>query len=176
MPEIEAKVLEIDADALQKRLLELNAHLSFSDEMHAIYFDHPADPLLARGATLRLRKEGPTVVLTYKSKIPNDDPALKVLDEIEVAIADFDEMRGLLKGMGYVETHSTRKHRIQYELPGAHIVIDDYQEELAHIPMFCEIEAEDADRLYAVAEELGYERKQLSNWNSFDLMEHYKTV
>lgn len=174
MPEIEAKILEIDVDALQKRLAELDATLSFSDEMHAVFFDHPADSLPARGATLRLRKEGEAVVLTYKSRIPNDDPALKVLDETEVAITDFDEMRLLLQGMGYVETHSTRKHRLQYELPGAHVVIDDYKEELDYIPVFCEIEAENGERLYAVAEELGFEKEQLSNWNSFDLMEHYK--
>lgn len=174
MPEIEAKILEIDAEALHKRLMDLNADLSFNDEMHAVFFDHPADSLPARGATLRLRKEGQEVVLTYKSKLPNDDPALKVLDEKEVAIADFDEMRMLLQGMGYVETHSTRKHRIQYELPGAHVVIDDYKEDLAHIPVFCEIEAVDGARLYEVAEKLGYSKGQLCNWNSFDLMEHYR--
>jgi predicted adenylyl cyclase CyaB len=174
MPEIEAKILEIDPADLQRRLLSIGARLSFQDEMHAVFFDHPLDSLPARGAVLRLRKEGNEVVLTYKSKVETSDPALKVLDEREVAIADFEEMRVLLRGLGYEETHQTRKLRVQYDLPGAHVVIDDYLEDLNHIPPFCEIEAEDGDRLYEVAEALGFAREQLCNWNSFELMEHYR--
>ncbi|MEM0997606.1 MAG: class IV adenylate cyclase [Bacteroidota bacterium] len=173
MPEIEAKILDIDPDRLRLRLAELGAPRSFAGELHAIFFSHPADDLAARGAVLRLRREGEATVLTYKERMPDHDPALKVLDEREVGVADFAGMREILRGLGYREMKSTRKFREQFELPGAHVVIDSYREELAYIPVFCEIEAASEARLYAVAETLGYTRDQLSAMNSFELAAHY---
>lgn len=174
MQEIEAKILEVNLPVLKTQLAKLGAKKSFHGELYAIFFDHPGDSLLARGAVLRLRKEGDQVALTYKAKVPGSDPALKVLDEREVIVHDFEGMRSILAGMGYQETSASRKFRTQYELPEAHIVIDDYQDAAASIPPFVEIEAASAEVLYATAAQLGFGREQLLNWNSFQLFAHYE--
>ena len=174
MQEIEAKILEVNLPALKTNLAKLGAKRSFSGELYAVFYDHPADSLPERGAVLRLRKEGDLVALTFKAKIPGSDPALKVMDEREVFVSDFEVMRSILAGLGYQEKSATRKLRTQYDLPGVHVVIDDYLDAQAHIPPFIEIEAIDEQALYATAERLGFAQDQLLPWNSFQLFQHYK--
>ncbi|MEM7037857.1 MAG: class IV adenylate cyclase [Bacteroidota bacterium] len=173
MKETEAKILEVDRPALERKLRALGATISFDDELYAIYYDRPEGPLRAAGKVLRIRKEGPEVVLAYKAPVPGSDPALKVREEIEVTVSDFDALRTILEGTGHTPVLRMRKHRVQWDLGPVHVVFDDYLDEQAHIPVFVEIEAPDAESLYRTAEVLGYGKGDLKNWSAAELFVHY---
>ena len=173
MQEIEAKILEVDVSAVRRMMDALGATVSFDDEMHALHYDTADRQLLGKGCTLRLRKEGPQAVLAFKRKSGNSPAGVKVAEETETAVADFQAMRSILEGQGYTVVLEMRKPRIQYDLGTSHVVIDTYRAPHAHIPPFVEIESPDGQTLHEVAGSLGFGSGQLVDFNSAELLAHY---
>jgi predicted adenylyl cyclase CyaB len=171
MQEIEAKILEVDPNALENCLQSLGAKVSFDDEMRALFFDWPDGRITQAGAVLRLRKEGPTTVLTHKRALSRAEA--KVMEETETEVADFAAMQQILEGSGLLVIKETHKFRRQYDLVDSHVVIDDYQGPLAHIPVFAEIEAPSVARLREIVVQLGYAPEQALSWSTYDLVQHY---
>lgn len=174
LQEIEVKILEIDPDSIVKRLMELGAKKSFDGEMLALFFDKENDDIQKTGDVLRLRKEGDVTVLTYKKFVSQD--GAKIMEEYETRVGDVDQMRTILDLLDFKVKKKTRKFRTQYELGDTHIVIDDYQDELAAIPVFIEVEAPNMERLQEVVQLLGYSTKDCLSWNTYHLMKHYKIL
>jgi hypothetical protein len=52
-------------------------------------------------------------------------------------------------------------------------VIDNYQDEMAYIPAFIEIESPTEAELYEMAALLGFRREDCRSWDTRDLAEHY---
>lgn len=169
--EIEVKILEIDPPALEQRLQALGAQRSFAGEMFAIFFDWPDRRLTQAGQVLRLRREGEAVQLTFKDGL--SQAGTKQMDEHETQVEDPAVIRKILTTLGLESIQETRKFRTQYDLGDAHVVIDAYQDRLAAIPPFLEIEAPTEARLFEVVALLGYQRSDCLSWSTYDLVQHY---
>lgn len=171
MKEIEVKILEIDREAVEKRLIALGARKTFDDKMHAIYYDIQDNSLNKTGKALRLRKEGEKTILTLKLHVEN--AAAKERSEHEVEVCGFEEMRTILRGLGYTPWLEMRKQRTRYELGGIHVELDRYSGRHGHIPEFLEIEGRDIETIYRCAEALGFSRQDCRPWDVTELMEYY---
>jgi adenylate cyclase, class 2 len=173
MKEIEAKVLEIDRAALTARLADIGAEWEFTAPFQAVYYDAPDGGLRARGEVLRLRREGEEIALTFKRPLPSEDAGVKVREELEVKVSDYDTACRIVEGLGYVPGLAMNKLRTQYRIGAVHLVIDQYVDAFAHIPEFVEIEAPSLAELHAVAAQLGFRPEQLLNWSAAELIRHY---
>lgn len=171
MTEIEVKILEIDRPALEARLHALGAVRSFAGEMSAVFFDWPGRGLTAAGQVLRLRREGPVTQLTFKERI--SQAGTKQMHEHETQVADPAVIRIIMSALGLERIKETRKFRTQYDLGDTHVVIDDYQDQLAGIPPFLEIEAPTESRLFEVVALLGYAPADCRDWSTYELVQHY---
>lgn len=174
LQEIEVKILEIDRASVVNRLSQLQAKKSFDGEMLALFYDKEEENIQKKGDVLRLRKEGATTVLTYKKFVSEE--GAKIMEEYETEIGDVDQMRTILNLLDLKVKKKTRKFRTQYDLGDTHVVIDDYQDELAAIPEFIEIEAPNMERLEEVVQLLGYTKEDYLSWNTYHLMQHYKIL
>jgi adenylate cyclase class 2 len=174
MQEIEVKILEIDRVRMEAKLKEIGATLDFDEELAAVFYDFPDNRLKAAGELLRLRKEGKAIRLTHKSPISH--AVVKQMEEWETGVQDWEAMQQILSKLGFLARKQTKKRRTQYEWQGTHVVLDDYQGELAPIPLFLEIEANNEAALFATVEALGFRREDCNSWNTYDLMKHYGLV
>jgi adenylate cyclase class 2 len=172
MVEIEVKILDIDPETVRQCLTAQGATFEFHHEFWAMMFDDADGKIVAKGNLLRLRKEGETVRLTFKHKV--ESGPLKVMEETETVVEDLLSMREILLKLGYRITRETRKFRTQYALPQGHVVIDAYQDQLAAIPPFVEIETDSKEKLYEIVSLLGFRPEDCKNWNTNDLMKHYQ--
>lgn len=173
MKEIEVKILEVDGAAMRRRLEEIGAVFAFEQDMDAIYYDDLDHSIRDSGCALRLRKEGDDLMLTFKSPSAGGDGRAKIMDETETAVADFEAMRKILKGLGYREALRMRKRRVQYDLPDAHVVLDQYEGDHAFIPLFLEIEGKSWEVIESLVGKLGYTVADTVPWNSTALIGHY---
>ncbi len=171
MRETEVKILGIDREKTECRLISLGARRIFDDEIHAIYYDTADHALRKKKDTLRLRREGPRAVLTFKRHIDNE--RAKVREEKEVQVSDFDEMMSILSCLGYTSWLEMRKHRTTYELDGVHFELDRYHGEYGFIPEFLEIEGSDINEIHHYAELLGYSRGDCKPWDAVQLAAYY---
>ena len=171
MREIEVKILEINREDIEKKLLSVGAKKIFEGEMHALYFDAGDKAIRKNRNTLRLRKEGSRSVLAFKKYVRNEK--VKIREENEVEISDFNAMQTILGSLGFSVWLEMRKYRITYEFRGAHFDIDKYHGEYGYIPEFMEIEADDIAKIYEYAEILGFGKQDCKPWDAVQLAEHY---
>ncbi|MEL6590334.1 MAG: class IV adenylate cyclase [Bacteroidota bacterium] len=169
--EIEVKILAVDLSALKQKLSDIGAELAFRHEFWAIFWEDPEEGIVKRGDLLRLRQEGPETRLTYKKLISSE--GTKIMEELETVVEDMGAMKTILEAIGMKSYQSTRKFRTQYELPQGHIVIDEYQDYMAKIPPFVEIETDSEEKLYEIVSLLGFRPEDCKSWNTHDLMVHY---
>jgi len=170
--EVEVKILEIDRAAVERRLADLGAKLSFDGRLDASFFDFPTGRLGVAGSLLRLRQEGDRAVLTFKH--PLEETGAKAREEVEIEVSDFDACRRVLEAMGLLETSRVEKRRTSYELGPATVAIDRYLGKLSHIPEFIEVEAENVETVRFTAAQLGFAPADLKPWGMAQLVEHYQ--
>ena len=171
--EIEAKILEIDKDAVIEALELLNATKIFDDELCAIYYYK--DGIINKNNALRLRKEGSHIVLTHKDKIDVNSLS-KSFDETEVIIDDFDSMNKILHSLGFEDLSKNRKRRISYKINDVRFEIDEYFDEYNNIPVFLEIEAPSSELIQKYIEKLGLTESKTVNFNFFELVKYYNEI
>ncbi|MDP5171456.1 MAG: class IV adenylate cyclase [Bacteroidia bacterium] len=172
MEEIEVKILEIDQPEMIRKMAQIGAMLEFDSRFEALFFDYTNSEIRERGEVLRLRREGEQAVLAYKTPISLD--GAKVMRETETSVADFDAMKEILLAAGFIITKHTSKRRIQYQWEDCHLVIDDYEGELAAVPPFLEIEAPSREQLSHALDVLGIAPEIALPWSTYDLVKHYK--
>ena len=168
MKEIEAKILDIDKSAIEKKLLALGAQKIFDGKIDFRYFDFPGGALRKKGIILRLRKKGDYGELTVKSNFVRTRGA-KTSTEDEIKV-DFDSARKILLALGYCETSKTIKHRVEYELGAVKFEID----KLPGIPWFLEIEAPSSIKINDMAEAVGYAPEEIKPWWGEDVKKYYQ--
>lgn len=171
MYETEIKILEIDRKKLEKKLRSLGAKKLFDDEIHALYYDTAYRSIRRQKGTFRLRREGGISVLTFKAHV--DNSAAKVREETEVTVSDFDDMRSILKSIGFSPWLEMKKHRTTYALPGFHFEFDRYTGEFGFIPEFLEIEGPDTEAIYESAAALGFSKEDCRPWDALQVAEYY---
>lgn len=170
--ELEAKLLEIDREKIMERIRELGGVMVFDGDMFGVFFDTPNSQLKYGRKLLRLRKEGDKTFLTYKCKISNFD--IKIQEENEIEIPDFEKMRDLLNSIGFEEIKTNLKHRTSFRIGDVKVELDKYLSELKFIPEFLEIEAATREEIYDTAIALGYIPAELKSWTSFKLEMYYR--
>lgn len=171
MQEVEVKILEIEPQALAAKLESLGAVKTFEGELYALFFDFGDRPITRRGDVLRLRREGADTRLTYK--VHRSREGAKVMEEFETSAGSLEVVKDILLLLGLEVVKSTRKFRTVYEWEGLHYALDDYQDELAPIPPFLEIEGEAEEAVLAAAARLGYPREACLSWSTYELVKHY---
>ena len=148
--ETEVKLRLESPGKARERLLALGAVLvrerHFEDN---VLFDDAARTLRASGTLLRLRETPHAGYLTFKGPRELED-GLKTREERETAVEAPEQVRAILKHLGYRPVFRYQKYRESWALRGQEIEIDE-----TPIGGFLEIEG-DSDGITAVAAELGY--------------------
>ncbi len=118
-------------------------------------FDNADRTLLAGGCGLRIRESRPeaggraSATMTYKGvKLPGP---LKQREEVEVSIDDAEAGRGLLQGLGFVETVCFEKRRESWDLGECRIELD----EVPHLGLYVEIEGPDEPAIRRAQDAIG---------------------
>ena len=147
--ETEIKFHVKDLKEMQARLGQLGA-LCIQTRVHEtnLRFDLPDGSLSAAGRVLRLRLDD-AARLTYKGPSQAINGTRRRV-EIEFTVGDHDSARQFLEALGYVASSTYEKFRTTYELPAAHVMLDE-------LPYggFVEIEADSVEVIHATADRLG---------------------
>ncbi len=177
--ERETKFLEIDADAVLKRLHELGATEKYNGRITAQYYDYPNGPLRNDGRSLRLRHKIATdeVAVTAKQKL-SDKHGVRVCYENEVDVlqhgpAQYLQMQKFLTGLGLACYRDVDKHRHAFLLNGVSIDMDRLVHNGLPLPPLLEIEADTNEQIAAVAALLGLDMKEAKPWSTRKLLKHY---
>ncbi|MBU6321101.1 MAG: class IV adenylate cyclase [Patescibacteria group bacterium] len=157
MEEVEIKFLEIDRPALEEKLTGLGAQKIGDYHYRRIVFDHPDFRLDKAAAWIRLRDEGDTVTLAFKQRtgVTEEGANDSGMYEREVIVSDFDATRDILLKAGLVEKTYQENKRTRYLLDGVECDIDSWP----LLPDYLELEGQDWEQVYAVADKLGYKRE-----------------
>jgi adenylate cyclase class 2 len=132
------KLETLGAELVRERLFEDN-----------LLFDREHDPLKGSNRLLRLRREGDSALLTFKSAPPGKQ-AYKVRLEDESVVDDPDAVERLLQGLGFRPIYRYQKYRTLYRLGDLEICLDE-------TPVGCYLELEGSPTLIdRAALELGF--------------------
>lgn len=171
MKEIEVKILEIDRKKIERKLCSLGAKKIFDGIIKSYVFDFKDKRIKKAGNLFRFREMGGRYILTFKDHRQNKK--VKICDEYEVEVSDFNEMVNILKSLGIFGKKGMVKRRICYELKGAHFEIDKYLGKHSYIPEFVEIEAKDIKTLYKYVRLLGFQKKDCIPLTGGELKRYY---
>lgn len=110
-------------------------------------------------------------LLYARNRVPRKRQAadVKIREEIELEVQDFEKARTLLKELGFNEKAHEKKHRTTYQLGNALVEIDQHPD----IPAYLEIEAPTKDEIKPALEKLGYHISQAKTWGSYQVLKHY---
>ena len=159
MKEVEVKVLSIDPDAVEKKLLELGAEKTFSELMTVRYFDKKNGDIRKKGDLLRVRKFGDErTEVCYKTN-KRVENGFKVCDEYNLSGESFAEAVKLFENLGYKVTCAYEKKRTTFLLNDLEIVIDQYPQ----IPPFVEIEGTDTESIEQLIKDLNLSGNERSS-------------
>lgn len=139
---IEARILAEGGRLLQPRVSELN-----------LRFDTPDHELERDFRVLRLRQDT-AARLTYKGPGIIRD-GVRVRQEIEFEVSDFDAARSFLQALGYRVSMIYEKYRTTYRMGETDVALDELP-----YGKFVEIEGPDATVIHSVSNLLGL------NWNA----------
>lgn len=155
MEEIEVKFLDIDKEALEKKLEEIGARKVGSYFYKRRIFDYPDLRLNSESSWLRLRDEGEKVTLSFKKRIgtTSDDGSTNDggMQEIEIVVSDFDKTGDLLLALGFIEKFYQENKRERWVKDGVEFDIDTWPK----LPTYLEIEAGSWEKIDETIEWLG---------------------
>jgi adenylate cyclase class 2 len=153
--EIEVKFVVDNPDDLRRQLLDIGARSKGLVEEENLRLDDAAQSLTRRGDVLRLRqnKQSGVIieqVLTVKSPVAGDDPALQVRRELETGYDNQEMMLAALAVLGYAPYWRYEKRRETFHLNDTLVMLD-------HLPYgwFLEIEGTPTS-IRETAEALGF--------------------
>ncbi len=127
--ECELKYLDADLAELSNRLKAAGGECLGRYFESNIVFDLPDRSLKAAGVLLRLREKQGKAVLTVKRPPEKPIPsALKVFEEIESGVDDFDAVKGALEVLGFVVAFSYEKVREKWRFMECAVCLD-------HLPL-----------------------------------------
>lgn len=129
--EIEVKVLHVDLDAMEAKLVDLGGEKIGEEQQTNYLIDSAAHPIPAGRGYLRIRcieKNGcETIQCTFKEK--KSDEGVRAYDEHTVIIDDAREMRAIFALLGYDLVEEAKKHRISYVFGQCRIDLDRWDPE-----------------------------------------------
>jgi len=122
--EIEIKYLDVDHDALRRRLVENGAQLLRRVFESNVVFDDPARSLKACGTLLRLREVNSRYTLTLKRAAKVALATAKAYEESETEVLNAPALREILAGLGYAPALRYEKVRETWSLLGCEVCLD----------------------------------------------------
>ena len=147
--EIEVRFLEIDAQALKKKLNDLGAEDFGEDFLEEIIFYKNQEWWDYKRKFIRLRKTKEGSFLTFKHQ---EFDAADGTEEIEVGVSDFDKTVKIFERLGlgdFMRRQQKRRHK--FKLDGVVVDIDDWPK----VPTYVELEGDSEQSLKAAAAKLG---------------------
>jgi len=148
--ETEVKLRLESPDAVRERLRGVGAVLVRERHFEEnVLFDDKAGSLREGGTVLRLRQTSHGGVLTFKGPREVED-GIKSREERETAVDDPEQVRAILRNLGYKPVFRYQKYRESWSYRGQEIEVDE-----TPIGAFLEIEG-DPEGIAKVARELGY--------------------
>lgn len=148
-PEIEAKFLDVDHDALRAKLKELGAEcVQPMRLMKRKNYDFPDGRLNKVRGWVRLRDEGGKVTLSYKQL---NDRTLLGTQEVSIAVNDFESADALLQAIGLKVKTYQETRRESWRLDEFEIELDEWP----WVKPYVEIEGPDEAGLKELAGKLG---------------------
>ncbi|PXY25284.1 class IV adenylate cyclase [Prauserella flavalba] len=161
--EHEAKILDIDPDAMEQLILDKGGQKLGERFMRRYVYDiTPGD----QSKWIRLRDTGDETTLTVK-QITSD--AIDGTHEIEVGVDDFAATNALLNVLGFTAKSYQETKRTSFILDGAQVEIDTWPQ----IPPYLEIEAGSKDEVVRVAGLLGHTEADLTGENTIKIYARY---
>jgi adenylate cyclase class 2 len=146
--EIEAKFLDVDHDAMRRKLHELGAALVLPKRsMHRINYDLPSSD---KRAWVRIRDENDKVTLTYKQL---NDRSLHGTKEVNLTVDSFDQAGAFLDAVGLKAKTDQQTTRESWNLDGVEIELDEWP----WVKPFLEIEGPNEAAVRKAAAQLGLE-------------------
>jgi len=174
MREVEVKILNVNRSKIEASLVQMGAEKIFDDSVEAYFFDFKDNSLANVKSLLRLRREGPLSVLTFK-KITSTQGA-KVAEETCVDVSNLEMMQKILQSIGLTVKESNQKHRVSYRLGKVHFDFDCYMGKYSYIPEFMEIEAENLQTIHKYAMLLGFKPTDCLPWSTVNLINYYSSA
>lgn len=166
MKEREVKVLNIDKDEIEKKLIEAGAVLLKDEEQTNIRFDTDDNFLKETyNGYLRIRTTNNLLdgksknTLTFKKSISRDK--IRVNEETETEISNCQETIKILELLGYNKKRPGYKHRRSYLYENIIFEIDTWDKETYSKP-YLEIEMSSEEELEKAIELLQLDRKQIT--------------
>lgn len=176
MLEIEVKILGIDMENLEKKIISLGGVKTFQGTLIGNQYDfcedHPNN-LHKQEMSLRLRKEGvKKVEVTFKKF--HKAEGVKHAEETPVGVDDFQAMHSVFESLGLQVKRSMTKERVSYSLPKYHVHLDI--DTLPGCPPYLEVEGQSSEDIRTAVKALGYTMAETNTWNQFQVLEFYKKI
>ena len=159
--ETEVKFFVGDLAELRERLLSRRAELKRPRTYeHNILFDDAVGTLEGQGKLLRLRQDESTRI-TFKGETPEQvSSEVRVREEIEVSVGDFQKTSEILEKIGFVNRLIYEKYRETFQIGGVEVVLDDMP-----FGSFIELEGSESDiRQTASDLQLDWDKRILMNY------------
>jgi adenylate cyclase class 2 len=161
--EFEAKVLDVEPDALADKILLLGGRRVGCRLMRRYVYDIEAGN---ESRWIRLRDSGTDVTLTVK-EIAHD--GIDGTTETEVVVGDFEITNELLRRIGFEPKSYQENRRTSFELAGAQLELDWWP----LIPPYLEIEGRSRDHVVEVGRMLGVSADNLTGENTTKVYARY---
>ena len=174
--ELETRIIDIDLEALRKRLKELNAKkVKVEDQINDIY-DFSDGRLLNAKGYARIRtvydrlNEKEIIFMTTKKLLSQGK--FKEMEENEVIVSDKTMAEGIFKSLGLKLHQSIKKYRESYKLENGLVEIDINDKAFCPFP-YIEIETYSEENLETIVSLLGYSMKDTTSKTIYQLIKEF---
>lgn len=174
--ELETRIIDIDLEALRKRLKELNAQkVKVEDQINDIY-DFSDGRLLNAKGYARIRtvydrlNEKEIIFMTTKKLLSQGK--FKEMEENEVIVSDKTMAEGIFKSLGLKLHQSIKKYRESYKLENGLVEIDINDKDFCPFP-YIEIETDSEENLETIVSLLGYSMKDTTSKTIYQLIKEF---
>ena len=178
--ELEVKVLGVDVNLIEEKILELGGVLLSNEEQVNTLIDSQKRPIKSYlDAYLRIRETkdllngSENIELTLKKNIKNKE--LRENEELNVLVESKDTLLEIFKSLGFNNISRGFKHRKSYRLEDARIDIDTWDKDTYPYP-YIEIEVKNQEQLNNIISILGIDKKNISTQSIVELKEELKKI
>lgn len=178
--ELEVKVLGIDLDKLETKIVELGGKLIANEEQINTIIDSKKSPIKSHvDAYLRIRETKDLLNnrsytnLTLKKNVNLE--GIRENIELSTGLQDKDMMLEIFKNLGFDDTQIGYKERKSYELNGARLDLDRWDEKTYPFP-YMEIEVESRRHLNEIISLLGVPQVNISTKSIVELKNELKLL
>lgn len=148
--ETECRFLEIDKDALVRKLKELGAEDRGEIMLEEVIIYGPDNAWKDEPRFIRLRKKGDATKLTYKE---HRSQTLGGAYELELEVSDLEKAVSFFEAIGFPPYRRQQKKRHSFEHNGVTFDIDTWP----RVPVYVELEGPSEEALKEAASNVGYD-------------------